>query len=81
MLLVLMMMRSVLMWKLLVVVLKVMLMSEWDEEGAGEGSETDEDEGVCSFSEFAMVLNVVVWVSVDDVCVCFWEMNCCLDLY
>ena len=46
-----------------------------------EGSETDEDEGVCSLSEFAMVLNAAAWVSVDDARARFWEMNRCLDPY
>jgi len=75
------MMRSVLTRKPSVAALKAMLMSERDEEGAGEGSETDEDEGVCSLSEFAMVLNAAAWVSVDDARARFWEMNRCLDPY
>jgi hypothetical protein len=61
------MLRSVLTRKPSVAALKAMLMSEGEEDAAA-ASETDEenDEGVCSLSEFAMVLNAAAWVRVDD---------------
>ena len=65
------MLRSVLTRKPSVAALKAMLMSEREEDATAEGSETDEDEGVCSLSEFAMVLNAAAWVSVDDARACF----------
>lgn len=65
------MLRSVLTRKPSVAALKAMLMSEREEGATAEGSETDEDEGVCSLSEFAMVLNAAAWVSVDDARACF----------
>lgn len=54
------MLRSVLTRKPSMAALKLM-----QEGGTGEGESEDEaeDDGVCSLSEFAMVLNAAAWVS------------------